>query len=576
MTTLTGSIIEVSTVPLGDTLVGDHAAGVTVLTVNAIVDFEGAGSVMIVDDSTDPGTEHVLGIVSIDTEAQTITLDGPTPVALLDDAFVAVVPAGEEKQAQVLVDGSDEAITCRVPHGLYGYLADGIRDPGAEESVEIADDGGEWSVVDVLGVTPVLDGGTIDPGTLEPAPNSDGVAPADPTVVTFVGGIGSVFFRWTEVVNADPVTYRLHVVDAPAADPAPTVPTDGTAEVFSGDATAAAVRKLADGSTIVADGSVKYYGVVTVEDADGPGPDSNVASGVPAQVNTPDIAVGALTADLLTANDAIIDALNATDFTTVTMTGPTIQTSVSGPRLLLGEEGAGGIISFFTGEGAESAPGLVDIDVFNSGAANVYSRLQLLPARMKAASDARPNISLESASANTERESTIRLHAQHAAIGEAGKGRIILETGVVHASGAIRAVGNKPVTDEQTTDAALSGTGNVTLAGLSITMPNTNPESVAAGNDATTRWKVTLCADCQLGTAGTLVVELLVNGAVTSGAIVLGGAINTRLAQERTWIVEGLASGNHVFTARARMSAAGQTGTVRGSGQTTMIVERVS
>lgn len=407
MTLLSGSIIEVSTVPLGDTLDGAHAAGVTVLTVNAIVDFEGVAEVLVVDDSTDPGTEHTLGVASIDTEAQTITLDAPLPVALDDDAFVAVVPAGEEKQAQVLVDGSDEAITARVPHSLYGYLPDGIRDPGAEESVEVVDDGGEWSVADVLGVTPDFDGGVIDPETLpepEPPASSDGLPPDEASVATFIGGIGSVFFRWTEIDNADLVTYRLHVASALTTDPAPVVPTDGIAEVAAGvGITSASVRKLADGTPIVGDGSVTYYGVVTVEDRDGPGPNSNVASGVPAQVTGPDIAVGALTADLLVANDALIDALNATDFTAVTMTGPTIQTAAAGKRILIENDG---LIHFYSGDAAEATEGSIEADATNTPA---DPRMRLAITSGSPTGRAAASLILQSESVDGDEEPTITL-----------------------------------------------------------------------------------------------------------------------------------------------------------------------
>lgn len=144
------------------------------------------------------------------------------------------------------------------------------------------------------------------------AANTDGLAPVSGTTLTGLGGIGSLFFRWTEVANADPVLYRLHV----RAGAAPT--TDGTYEVAAGvGMTSASVRRL-KGATdpVVPDGTVVYYGIVTVEDGDvataGRGPDSNTVMVSPAQVTTADIAVNALTADLLNANDAFIGALNTT------------------------------------------------------------------------------------------------------------------------------------------------------------------------------------------------------------------------------------------------------------------------
>ena len=111
---------------------------------------------------------------------------------------------------------------------------------------------------------------------------TDGVAPAEATVLTPISGIKAMHFRWTQVPNTDAVTYRLHVRGN--ADPT----TDGTYEVASGTGlTFASVPSLTPG--------VIYHAIVTVEDADGRGPDSNVATGTPTLVTDTDVSDLALT-----------------------------------------------------------------------------------------------------------------------------------------------------------------------------------------------------------------------------------------------------------------------------------------
>lgn len=171
----------------------------------------------------------------------------------------------------------------------------------------------------------------IDPAfvdSLPPPPLTDGEVPTVVPVVTPIGGIGSMFFRWSESPNADPVTYRLHVRDGAT----PTL--DGTYEVAAGvGLTFGTVRKLKDGTAIVGDGSVVYHAIVTAEDDDNFGPPAVAAvasaevTGIPAQVTGADIAVNAITSNLLTANNAVIDALEGTTITGVTMTSPVIQTA---------------------------------------------------------------------------------------------------------------------------------------------------------------------------------------------------------------------------------------------------------
>lgn len=304
----------------GSTLAADAASGATVLSVDDTIDFD--------DDDTRTrwlvvGESAPLEYVALDDEADTVTLAAPTteafeaglPVVLWDPTVAGGGAKVVEYLAPVRLSDDSGTVDAVVPHELIPL--NGIANlVGAQ--VGLFEDDGEWYVGQVYGREAVLDGSSIDPDTLPivTEPPTDGLAPTVATTVTALGGIGSMFYRWTAVDNADPVTYRLHV----RADADPT--TDGTYEVASGvGLTFAAVRALADGTAVVADGTVTYHAIVTVEDADGPGPASTAATGVPAQVNSPDIAANAITVDLLAANDAVVEVLEGK-----TLTGTTIQT----------------------------------------------------------------------------------------------------------------------------------------------------------------------------------------------------------------------------------------------------------
>lgn len=340
--------------------------------------------------------------VSVDTEVwiagsgpyEVTDVDIDTGVVTFDPVFApgdgldveegeSVVPdvGGRPSQvwvAEVILDDSDTPVEVPLTIHDLSVMPEGQYDP--PRTVLLQDD--LQGVVDLPGSLPEIQG-ELMVGPIPTASLSDGDPPDEAAELTFIGGIGSVFFRWTEISNADPVTYRLHVRDGDA----PT--TDGTYEVAAGvGLTFASVRKLKDGSAIVGDGTVIYYGIVTVEDADGPGPNSDTEFGIPAQVTTADIAVGAITANLLVANDAFIDALTAVDLTATTITGPTIQTAASGKRMIF--DGPNDILSWHSGLANETHPGSLDPSAIDGRPA-----VTLEPGRTTAY-DTRPYIFLRS------------------------------------------------------------------------------------------------------------------------------------------------------------------------------------
>lgn len=299
-------------------LTADVSTSATTLPVEWTELFDSAGGVLELNDVR-------YNYIEVDDDADTITLDsGLLAGAAIDDP-VFVVEGGQVAREYTLVVSLGEGDPVEVPISFAerDLWPEGVYDDPVP--VVLSDD--HELILEVPNRTPERIGSFIDPATLPPPPTSDGNPPSVATTVTVRGGIGSLAITWNEIVNNDPVTYRLHV--AAGADPA----TDGTDEVVAGvGVTAAMVRNLPDGSPVVADGSVTYHAIVTVEDADGPGPASAAASGVPAQVTGPDIAASVVTTDFLLSNEAFIGALNAVDMSAVTMTAPHIRTEVEDDR----------------------------------------------------------------------------------------------------------------------------------------------------------------------------------------------------------------------------------------------------
>lgn len=115
--------------------------------------------------------------------------------------------------------------------------------------------------------------------------------------------------------------------------------------------------------------------------------------------------------------------------------------------------------------------------------------------------------------------------------------------------------------DAASGNAIPSGTGNVTIPGLSITF------TVRA---TTEKWAVDLTADVTMGgTAGIVnIVELLVDGAPETSQLIGGNIANVRATVHQQFLLTGLSIGSHTLTARTRNNAAGNAQV--SSGNTTM------
>lgn len=321
MTDFVGRVDSVFTRQFSASIAAPASAGATTLTVIDGDDLDPAGQVLTpwdsaVYDYTFDGTATVTLSTPLATAAETgeilLVWDSATTAPVVDTiAHVAVLG----------VDNADDVVEARVSFPLIPMLPEGIRDEATAEAVTVRTDGSDYVVAEVLGQAALIDGAMIDPATVPPAA-TDGLPPGSNPTVTVRPGIGSLFVVWEAIENADPVSYDIYAV--PAADAARlAAPPLATDFVGTSDGTGAGFRALPDGTALTPAGS--YAVAVYARDKDGQCPTSAtpvIAS--PAQVNSEDLALNALTTDHLTANNALFIALQAEDITGVNITGSVI------------------------------------------------------------------------------------------------------------------------------------------------------------------------------------------------------------------------------------------------------------
>lgn len=285
----------------GSTLAVDAGAGAGALTLDDLYDFSEDGGTATIGDGVN---SEPVTYTAIDDDTGILTLSGVTTNAFgAGDTFVQA-SAGIEKSAYLIRDDvDDEQVVARVPHRWYDVLPEGIRDPGEGEAVTARFDGVDWLIEDILGQTPSVDGSAIDPGSLPPPTLTDGNPPASSPTPVVSGGIGTIFVTWTAIGNADPVTYEVHVSTTTGFTPGPTTKAATTG------GTLIALHALPDATPL--DYATTYYVKLVAVDADGSAAAGAQGSGSPVQVNTPDIAVGAIIADRIAANAVTAEKLEA-------------------------------------------------------------------------------------------------------------------------------------------------------------------------------------------------------------------------------------------------------------------------
>lgn len=140
-------------------------------------------------------------------------------------------------------------------------------------------------------------------------PESDGAVPPQVEVVATAGGIRSIGLSWPEVVNADPVQYKIY---------------GGTDSGFALDANHYIGVALANRTTVyrVWDNTAgdlvtlvpdtDYFFKVVASDADGDGLASEEATGSPVKINSPDIAANSVIGDHIQGNTIEADKFAAT------------------------------------------------------------------------------------------------------------------------------------------------------------------------------------------------------------------------------------------------------------------------
>jgi hypothetical protein len=291
----TGRVSQVLERVRGSVLVVDAAAAATTISLETVADFDDAGGTARIHDDT-AGTTAIVTYDTLDDDLNTLHLTaGLAGSWTALTTAVDVNPAATDRIAAVVVDDAEaelDEVDARVPYSLFDRLPVGVRTNNEREAVELADAITSWEIADVIGSTPVVDGSYIDTTTLPPNP-TDGLPPTTSPTPTVIGMVSALFVRWAGITNADAVDYDVHVSATTGFTPGPSTLVGTT------PSTIATIRALQSGAALLA--GVPYYVKIVAHDADGSATASAEGSGQLATVTGPDIAVGAIKADMITA-----------------------------------------------------------------------------------------------------------------------------------------------------------------------------------------------------------------------------------------------------------------------------------
>lgn len=156
-----GTVVTVEVRQAATQLVGVHAPGVSVLDVASVDELPESGQVTVAGSTLAytavTSTEDPDGTAATDT----IVLSAATAVGFPDGELVARFPKRQEKVALVVPTGSTVPVEARVKHSLADRLAEG----SSGQVVYLIQRHGELGFVvdDVIGKSPVVDGGFLDP-----------------------------------------------------------------------------------------------------------------------------------------------------------------------------------------------------------------------------------------------------------------------------------------------------------------------------------------------------------------------------------------------------------------------------
>lgn len=280
---------------------------------------------------------------------------------------------------------------------------------------------------------------------------SDGLPPPYSPTPSVLAGFGTYYITWDEVPNADDVMYDVY-----ASQTSPV--TINVGNQLGSTAGTFFFTNMNPAGAAYGDGQTWYFAVVA-RDIDGSAPASaSTSGGVVRQqivrtqitddaIDTPQLNAYAVTADIVAANaiytlaiqtDAVkagqIDATGAIT-TKHTLTGPTIQTAAGGERIVIRNDGSGGIIESYSGLAGES-PGYIDPNVLGG----IWPQMKLAPGTTPTYTE-RPFIRMTSGATNGSEMEMVAsdILLRHSAVTGSielfdnfGVAHILLEGGVLH------------------------------------------------------------------------------------------------------------------------------------------------
>lgn len=224
-------------------------------------------------------------IVDSDEDGDTFTI---TPALTLDvdsGTEVANDVGGQPGRAwvcEVVLADSDSPVEVPLTIHDLAVIPEGTYDPPV--TIVLSDD--LQRVEDLPGSMPVIDGVYIPTETLPPAPPpppSDGIPPSFSPMPMVMGTIGAIVAHWPAVINADPVTYELHMsTESNFATSAATI-------YHAGPETSQTVKHLPNHDDMQY--GVTYYFKVVARDEDDAAAPSGENSAQMQQVTGPDVAV---------------------------------------------------------------------------------------------------------------------------------------------------------------------------------------------------------------------------------------------------------------------------------------------
>lgn len=250
-----------------------------------------------------------------------------------------------------------------------------------------------------------------------------------------------------------------------------------------------------------------------------------------------------------------------------TITGPVFQTASSGERVVVRNDGGGGIIEFFSGLATETAgsvnPSTVDVGggtfvpaiEMSPGTVTGYGRVpifRLIPSAGAAAGGGGVIIGLAD--------------SYLIAAGAGSVSHIVMDAaGYLLQANIAQGPGHDYWRASCSSNATATTTTNVTINGLSTTISN------VPGTGAT--YLVTIDAAWATAAGTSSIIELLVDGTAQTVQMTQSTAVLDSLSASKTWDISGLSAGSHTFTARVRNTAIGTTAVVAAT-NTVMTIRR--